>query len=166
MRSLILDKRALKQKITRLAFQICEDLFEEEELCLIGIMSGGYRTAKLLQAEIEKIKSFKLNLSSLKINKEKPFAQKIELSEELDFYKNKACLIVDDVANSGRTIFYALEPFSRIELKSMKVAVLVDRTHKKFPIACDFVGTSLATTIREHIEVVFEEEDVEAAYLI
>lgn len=166
MRSLILDKRALKQKITRLAFQICEDMFEEEELCLIGIMSGGYQTANLLETEIKKIKNFKLSLSSLKINKELPLSQKIVLSEEMNFYRNKACILVDDVANSGRTIFYALQPFGNIELKSLKVAVLVDRTHKKFPIACDFVGTSLATTIREHIEVVFDQEDVEAAYLI
>jgi pyrimidine operon attenuation protein/uracil phosphoribosyltransferase len=31
--------------------------------------------------------------------------------------------------------------------------VLVDRNHKRFPIAADFVGVSLATTLQEHITV-------------
>lgn len=35
----------------------------------------------------------------------------------------------------------------------IEVAVLVDRTHKMFPIKVDYVGLSLATTLKENISV-------------
>jgi pyrimidine operon attenuation protein/uracil phosphoribosyltransferase len=40
--------------------------------------------------------------------------------------------------------------------KKIKTAVLVERQHKRFPIASDFVGLSLSTTLQENIRVVFE----------
>jgi pyrimidine operon attenuation protein/uracil phosphoribosyltransferase len=36
---------------------------------------------------------------------------------------------------------------------AVEVAVLIDRKHKSFPIAVDYVGLSLATTIQEDIDV-------------
>ena len=35
----------------------------------------------------------------------------------------------------------------------IEVAVLVDRKHKQFPINVDYVGLSLATTLKENISV-------------
>jgi len=43
--------------------------------------------------------------------------------------------------------------------------VLVDRTHKTFPINADIVGFPIATTLNEHIIVKIENEKVEGAYL-
>lgn len=61
--------------------------------------------------------------------------------------KDKALIIVDDVANTGRTIFYAFKPILDVLPKKVEVAVLADRTHKSFPIRVDYVGLSLATTL-------------------
>lgn len=165
MKSLILDKAALNQKIKRLAYEVVEEYFDETEICLVGIEKGGHQTAHLLAHEIKKITEATVSIHALKINKEKPIDNQIVLSENIDYFKNKVILIVDDVANSGRTLFYAFKPFLNIECKSLKVAVLVDRKHKRFPVKCDFVGTSLNTTIQEHIEIVFTTEGVDAAYL-
>ncbi len=166
MKSLILDQWALKQKITRLAYEIIEDQYDEEEICLVGIVAGGYQTAQLLKKEILKIKDVNIRLSSLKIMKDKPLEQAPVLSEDINSFEGKSVIIVDDVANSGRTIFYGFREFLTIQPKSIKVAVLVDRKHKRFPVLCDYVGTSLNTTIKEHIEVVFKGKQVEAAYLV
>ena len=165
MKSLILDKAALKQKIVRLAYEIVEDQFEEKEICLVGVLQGGFQIAKLLKKEIQKIKGIPVSISSIKVHKENPLVSPTELSEEISYYNGKAVIIVDDVANSGRTIFYAFQQFLNIIPKTVKVAVLVDRKHKKFPVHCDYVGTSLGTTIKEHIEVIFSGSQVEAAYL-
>ncbi len=40
-----------------------------------------------------------------------------------------------------------------IQAKKIEVAVLIERTHKCFPIQVDLVGMRLATTIKENIEV-------------
>jgi pyrimidine operon attenuation protein/uracil phosphoribosyltransferase len=57
------------------------------------------------------------------------------------------------VANTGRTIFYAAKPLMSHLPKQIEVAVLVDRKHKTFPIKVDYVGLSLATTLKENIIV-------------
>ena len=62
-------------------------------------------------------------------------------------------IVVDDVANTGRTIFYATKPLMTILPKKIEAAVLVDRKHKLFPIKVDYVGISLATTLKENIRV-------------
>ncbi|MEL6989936.1 MAG: phosphoribosyltransferase family protein, partial [Bacteroidota bacterium] len=72
---------------------------------------------------------------------------------------------VDDVANTGRTIFYAFKPLFEILPKKIEVAVLVDRKHKSFPIKVDYVGLSLATTIQENIDVQILNTEDKAVYL-
>ena len=71
----------------------------------------------------------------------------VELSSEE--MRGKSIVIVDDVANTGRTIFYAVQPLLKVVPKKVEVAVLVDRQHKSFPVKADYVGLSLATTLRD-----------------
>jgi len=42
---------------------------------------------------------------------------------------------------------------------------LVDRTHKAFPIRVDYVGLSLATTLKENISVKILEVEEQAVFL-
>lgn len=166
MDTLIIDKWTLQQKITRIAYEILEEHIDEKEICLIGIQNGGFQTAELLKQTINTInKQVNITVHSIIVNKDKPLQTENELSKEITYFNHKLCIIVDDVANSGRTIFYAFKQFLSIEPSSVKVAVLVDRKHKRFPVQCNYVGTSLATTIKEHIKVVFKNNEVEAAYL-
>lgn len=163
---LIIDKWTLEQKVIRIAYEILEEHIEEKEICLVGIQKGGFHTADLLKKAIEKIdKRINVSVHSIKISKDSPLNSEYKLSTNISYFNHKLCIIVDDVANSGRTLFYAYKPFLEIEPNGVKVAVLVDRKHKRFPVHCDYVGTSLATTIKEHIKVVFKNNEVEAAYL-
>jgi len=63
---------------------------------------------------------------------------------------------VDDVSNTGRTLFYAVKPLLGVLPRRVEVAVLVDRKHKLFPIQPDYVGLSLYTTLKDNIEVTLE----------
>jgi pyrimidine operon attenuation protein/uracil phosphoribosyltransferase len=69
------------------------------------------------------------------------------------------------VANTGRTIFYAVQPLLQVLPKKVEVAVLVDRQHKSFPIKADYVGLSLATTLLEDIDVQIRDVQEMAVYL-
>lgn len=44
--------------------------------------------------------------------------------------------------------------------------MLVDRSHRRFPVKADFVGLTLSTTTQEHIETDFSKKEKEAVYLI
>ncbi|MBK7639421.1 MAG: hypothetical protein IPJ22_05095 [Bacteroidetes bacterium] len=76
------------------------------------------------------------------VDKPNPSIETIKLSDEKIDFENKAVVIVDDVGNSGKTLFYALQLFHQKLPKSIQIAILVDRMHKRFPIKADFVGVS------------------------
>jgi pyrimidine operon attenuation protein/uracil phosphoribosyltransferase len=43
--------------------------------------------------------------------------------------------------------------------------VLVERTHKAFPVQVDYVGMSVATTLEEHIYVEVANGEINGAYM-
>jgi pyrimidine operon attenuation protein/uracil phosphoribosyltransferase len=149
----ILSKLQIQQKIDRLAFEILENNFEEKELVLAGINNNGMTFAGLLRDALVKITRIPIRLIHVRLNPAKPLQDPVLIDVPVDELKGKSIIIVDDVANTGRTIFYAIKPFMDILPRKVEVAVLVDRKHKSFPIAVDYVGLSLATTIQEDIDV-------------
>ena len=155
----ILNDRQIQQKIKRLAFQIVENNFEEKEIILAGINNNGFAFAQLLEKQLRSICQIKISMTHLKINPAEPLADEPQLEMPVKYIKNKVIIIVDDVANTGRTIFYAVKPLLGTLPKKVEVAVLVDRTHKSFPIRVDYYGLSLATTLLEDIDVKIREVD-------
>lgn len=163
MSDLILDDNAIKLKIQRLAYEIYEHNYKEKALYLLGINTSGYKMAESLCAELKKICTINVELEHLKMNPAKP-NEPITLSIPAKELSNKVVIIVDDVANTGRTLIYACRPIMDVLPKKIEFAVLVDRKHKQFPVNVDYVGLSLATTLKENIEVIFAPDNY-AAYL-
>lgn len=161
-REIILDKERIKWKLQRMAYQVWENNSKEESVTLIGIEGSGLAVAKGLASVLKKISPLKIEVVNLKINKRNPLSQPLIIDKDL---AGKSVVLVDDVANSGKTLLYALKPLLDYEVKKILIAVLVDRKHKSFPVSPDIVGYSVATTIREHIEVETEGNNIIAAYL-
>ncbi len=161
----ILDKRKIAQKIQRLAIEILENNYREKEVILAGINNRGFRFAEMLCAELRRISKIDFRLIHLKLNPADPLSQPVEIDIEPTDLQDKAVIVVDDVANTGRTIFYACNPLRETLPRKVEVAVLVDRTHKAFPVKVDYVGLSLATTLKENIEVDVVDGDQLEAYL-
>ena len=161
----ILDHREIKQKIKRLAIQMLEHNYNEEEIVLAGINNNGTAFAKILQQELEAITKIPVKLTRIRLNPADPVQQEISLEMSSTELNGRSVIIVDDVANTGRTIFYAFKPILNILPRKVEVAVLVDRKHKSFPIQVDYLGLSLATTLKENIEVDINNADDYAVFL-
>ena len=161
----ILNHRQIQQKIKRLAIEVLERNTEEDELIVAGINNSGLTFAQLIVAELQQLTDSPIHLTRILLNPADPISQPIQIEMPLDQLDQKAILIVDDVANTGRTLFYACQPLLSILPHKIEVAVLVDRTHKSFPIAVDYVGLSLATTLKENIRVQLQEDAEYAVYL-
>lgn len=155
----ILNHVQINQKIQRLSYQILESNFDAKKIFLIGINNNGYKFAQLLQAQLSIISTKSILLNQISLSPAKPLSSEILLDIDINELENERVIIVDDVANTGRTIFYAFKPFMNILTQKIEVAVLIDRKHKAFPIKVDFVGTSLATTIKENIKVNLKESN-------
>jgi pyrimidine operon attenuation protein / uracil phosphoribosyltransferase len=160
MDHLILNKRETLQKIKRIAFEILESNLHEKEIIIAGIYDKGYMFAELLEKEFNLISKIKTTLVKVSLDKTSPMQSEITLDLDLKLLKNKTIILTDDVLNTGRTLAYCLKPFLNIPIKKLQVAVIVDRQHKLFPIDADFVGYSLSTTLKEHIEVNFDKANL------
>lgn len=153
----ILTHKQIKQKIKRLAIEILEHNYDQKEIYLMGVNNNGYRFAEFLQKEIKNLNELDTNLVNVRLNAAKPLDKEVTLSIDVEKLSDKTIILVDDVANSGRTLYYATKPLLNIIPRRLQAAVLVDRTHKLFPIHVDYVGMSLATTLKQNIEVDLED---------
>lgn len=149
----ILDHKKIGQKITRLAIEIFEHNYEEKEIILIGINNRGMEVALLLMEQLKQLKAPPVVLTRIRLSPAAPLESEITLEMPVQELNGKTIIIVDDVANTGRTMFYACKPLMEILPKKIETAVLVDRQHKSFPVKVDYVGLSLATTLKENIDV-------------
>jgi len=96
------------------------------------------------------------------MDKKKPSV--IRLDKQMDF-NGKTILLIDDVANSGRTMLYALKPLLEQLPEKIQTLALVERTHKTFPIDVDYTGLSVSTTKDEHIVVEVKNGQVAGAWM-
>ena len=155
----LLNPKQIQDKIRRLAMEIMERNTEESELYMIGINNRGMELARRLKAEIEKLASGKLLLWNVRLSPADPMSEPVVFDHDVKLLAGKAVLLIDDVANTGRTLFYALLPLMEVLPKKIEVAVLVDREHKLFPVQTTYIGLQLSTTIQDNILVEFGGED-------
>ncbi len=161
----ILSAKEIVQKTERLAHQIIENCFEEETIYVAGIEGNGLAFADRLASIISDQSDVKAELISIKVNKETPWSDPIEISCDKVNLKNGFIVLVDDVINSGKTMQYALVEFLGFPTKAIKTVALVDRMHRRFPIKADFVGLSLSTTLKNRVHVDMKANE-EKAYLV
>jgi pyrimidine operon attenuation protein/uracil phosphoribosyltransferase len=158
----ILNKQAITQKMKRMALEVAEQNLDETELIIAGINGNGEIVAKTLAAELAKVHPFQIQTITIHINKKQPL--EISIKDSIDF-NNKSVIIVDDVANTGKIIMYALKPFLNFYPKKIQTFVLVERSHKLFPIQNDYTGLSVTTTLQEHIAVETQGDEITGAWL-
>jgi pyrimidine operon attenuation protein/uracil phosphoribosyltransferase len=155
----ILDSIGISQKINRLAWEVYENNLLEKEIIIVGISGRGEVLATLLSKVLVDISSIKITLGRISLDKDNPYECEIETNLKESDFTNKVVILVDDVLNSGKTLMYAAKYFLTTPLARLATVVLVDRTHNRFPIKADYVGISLATTLKEYINVKLDGEE-------
>ncbi|MFI2743976.1 phosphoribosyltransferase family protein [Zhouia sp. PK063] len=154
----ILNHEEIQHKIQRIAYQIYETFINEDEIIIAGIADSGLAFAKKIAVVFQDISNIKVTLCEVNMNKKNPRGTITATLSEEEF-KNKCIVLADDVLNSGETLIYGVAHFLNVPLKKFKTAVLVDRSHKRYPVKADFKGISLSTSIQEHVNVVFKDND-------
>jgi pyrimidine operon attenuation protein / uracil phosphoribosyltransferase len=161
-RTAILDEESVKRKIKRMALEVAEQNTGEKEVIIAGIIGNGETVAASIANELKKFASFAVQVITVHLNKRE--LSEVSLKPSIDI-QGKTIIIVDDVANTGKTLFYALKPFISSSPKKIQTLALVERSHKQFPIQTDYTGLSIATTLQEHIAVETEGERITGAWL-
>jgi len=162
---LVLNAQQIQQKIDRIAYQVLEDNLDEKDIIIAGILPRGNFVAERLKKVLDGIAPFTSKLINIDLDKTSS-SLKAKIDVDIAECANKVIILVDDVLSSGKTLAYGLGVFLDVPLKKMSTVVLVDRNHKSFPIATDYAGVALSTVLKEHIDVVLNEDGQEdAVYL-
>ena len=158
----ILTKEVAEKKLQRMAYEIVERNLGEDNIILAGIKENGLVIAKKMKELLQSIYFGQLNLIEISLDKKN--LSDIHLSPEINL-DEKVVIVADDVVNAGKTLLYALKPILQFSPKKIQTLVLVERTHKAFPVTSDYVGLSIATTLEEHIIVEVEGNEINGAYM-
>ena len=163
--TLILNAEQIRQKIRRIAFQIYEINFEESSLLLAGISGEGYVLAQAIRNELAQIAPFDVELIKIELDKTQVAQPPVQTSQPAVDYTDKVVILVDDVLYTGRTLAFSLQPFLSVPVRKLQVAVLVDRNYPRYPVAADYKGYELSTTLTDHVDVILTDESRMGVYL-
>ena len=122
MRNYILDAPTTAKKLQRMAYEIVENNIDETNIVLAGIRVSGSVVAKNIQQLLANISSIKTELITIDLDKKQP--REVTLSKQMDF-NGRVIVVIDDVANSGKTMLYAMKPFLQFHPKKIQTLVLV-----------------------------------------
>jgi len=162
---LILNKQQIQQKIDRIAYQILEDNYDEQEIIIAGMLPRGGFLATRLKKVLDEIAPFTSKVITIDLDR---FSTSLNATVDADIQQcnDKVVILVDDVLNSGKSLAYGFGVFLDVPLKKLRTVVLVDRNHKNFPVFTDYSGIALSTIIKQHIDVKLSENGEEdAVYL-
>ena len=162
----ILDADRIGRMVDRMAHEIAERQKDLPGLALVGIRTRGVPLANRLAARLSSLvkQSFPVGTLDITLYRDdlstvapQPLLKKTEIDFDLN---GRTVLLCDDVLYTGRTIRAALDGV--IDLgrpRAIRLAVLIDRGHREFPIEANYVGKSVPTANREIIQVMFQETD-------
>ena len=163
--TLVMNHKQVQQRLNRLAWQVYEQCWDENEIVIAGIAKNGFVLAKRIAVILENISPLRIRVIELQVDKQNPLNKPIETGLSPAELRDKTVVVVDDVSNSGKTLIYAVNPFLDFPVKSILTLVLVDRDHNRYPVKTNFVGLSLSTTLQEHIDVQLDGIENDAVYL-
>jgi len=140
---------------------------------LLGIQRRGVPMARRLAVAIAEKTERQPPIGSLDINLYRddltrvafqPVVRKTDVPPNID---DKDVILVDDVLYTGRTIRSALDALCDFgRMRTIQLAVLIDRGHRELPIEANFVGKTITTKDNEVVEVKLTEIDGEDAIYV
>lgn len=157
-----------EQEMDATLLAMASEIAKEEggEIALVGIRSRGVPLAHWLAKHIGALLKQAPKVGILDINLyrddlsevgEHPVVQKTELPFNV---QGAGIILVDDVLYTGRTIRAAMDAIVDYgRPRFIKLAVLVDRGWREFPIQADYVGKKISTKADEVVKVMVKEID-------
>jgi len=156
----VMDKDTVRRTLMRLSHEILEKNKGVQNICLVGIRTGGAVLAERIQACIKEIENAEVPLGLLDITLYRddltatgaqPILRETLISFDLT---GKEVILVDDVLFTGRTIRAALDALIDFGRPSnIQLAVLIDRGHRELPIRADYVGKNIPTSLEDDVRV-------------
>jgi len=164
----VLDSSAISRTTRRIAHEILESTPDVSELVLLGIPTRGSVLAARLAQHIQEISGDSVDIGAIDVTLYRddvasgPLRTPQPSTLPPGGIDGRVVVLVDDVLFSGRTVRAALDALVDVgRPKIVRLAVLVDRGHREFPIRADYVGKNIPTQMGERVSVLLQDVDGE-----
>ena len=170
----LMDAEEISALIVKIAQEICDKnkYANQDDFVFIGIHRGGVPLAERLVKSIEKKACFLPPLGTLDISmyrddigmrKTLPYIFETRIPFDIN---GKVIILVDDVLQSGRSIRAALDAITDYGRPAIvRLATLLDRGLREFPINADYVGKFMDVPPEERIKINWHEYCGEEDYV-
>ena len=163
---ILLDNAQIDRIIDRMSYEFLEENYQYGKAYFGGISGNGVLLAEIFRNRISSIvKDFKVIPFELSIDKKNPINSS-QFNIDFPDLIEEPVTLVDDVINSGKTMYYALSAFSNYQMNTLQTMVLIKRSHLRFPVKSIITGVSLSTTLQENIEVSLQDREQKKAILV
>src|SRR5262249_51039934 len=146
---------------------------DRRPVVLIGVQRRGVPMARRMALRIAEQTQREPQIGTLDINlyrddltrvASQPVVQKTVVPPNID---DQDVVLVDDVLYTGRTVRAALDALCDFgRMRTIQLAVLIDRGHRELPIEANFTGKRISTKDNEVVEVKLKEIDGEDAIYV
>ena len=153
MTNIVLNADDIEKKIKRLSYQIIEKNFNKKDIIIIGIQPNGKYLSERIKGYVMEYSDIKVSLYDMELDKKIFLFKKCTPELIYDHINNNIIVFIDDVMNSAGTLMYAINKILSYHPKDIQIGVLIERTHKSFPLSANFKGLELSTSEFEHVEV-------------
>lgn len=162
------DRDGLSRIVETMASEIRSKYGNAESIAIVGVRTRGVNVAERLRAALSPGAPERIPLGILDITLyrddlstlgQQPIVGPTILPFDVD---GRLILLADDVIFTGRTVRAALEALVAFGRPSaVRLAVLVDRGHREYPLQPDVTGLKVETTLNQIVQVRFDETDGE-----
>ena len=165
---IILNSEQINNILRNLADAIIEQSSSGQEIAVIGIRSRGEVLAQRLAAMLSKKLRIDVPCGTLDItlyrddlNMNQGLSQPQVRTTEIGFdIEQKMIILVDDVLHTGRSARAAMDALIDLGRPlAIRLAVLVERQGREFPIQADYVGYKIDAVSDEMVLVNLVESD-------
>jgi pyrimidine operon attenuation protein/uracil phosphoribosyltransferase len=153
MTNIVLNADDIEKKIKRLSYQIIEKNINKKNIIIIGIQPNGKYLSERIKGYIMEYSDIKVSLYDMELDKKIFLFKKCTPELIYEHINNNIIVFIDDVMNSAGTLMYAINKILSYHPKDIQIGVLIERTHKSFPLSANFKGLELSTSEFEHVEV-------------
>ena len=159
-----MDADDMGRATRRMAHEIIEANAGLDDVCLIGLQTGGVPLARRLADALNEIARADEPGTDIPVGRLDVAFHRDDIGlrptlpeaiTDVPFHLDGTVVVlVDDVLFTGRTIRAALDAMTSFgRPRAVQLAVMVDRGHRELPIRPDYVGKNLPTSRDEVVDV-------------
>ena len=168
----VMEADDVRRALVRISHEIVERNKGTDDLVIVGIRTRGAPLAERVASTIASFEGVDILSGALDVTLYRDDValrgpRNLEATTVPPDLDGRIVVLVDDVLFTGRTIRAAFDAVLDLgRPRAIRLAVLVDRGHREFPIRADHVGKNLPTAAHEVVQVHVAEVDGEDAVLI